>query len=1000
LSKVEIQDKVKLNKNQLKAVLEIDGPTMVVAGPGTGKTQVLTARIANILLTTDTPPDSILALTFTESGVHTMRQRLLDIVGLESYKVQIHTFHSFSSDIIQTNPGKFIISSELEPLADVESVKIFKEVLDSTDFKHIKTYRSPYYYLKQIQSNIKTLKREGVLPDQLEKILNSETDVDEKILQKNKELVTAYKIYQEILAKKGRYDFEDMINWTVEALETDEDLLLDYQEKYQYILVDEYQDTNNAQNRLIKSLSNYWGESANVFVVGDEDQSIFRFQGASLENILSFKEWFPSSNIITLTDNYRSTQNILNSAKSVIEQNKQRLNNKIENIDKNLLSKSELTETKIKVAKFANNYSELNFIIKEIKTLIQNGTKPNQIAIIYRNNYDSIDISQALSKEKIQFSTEGGTDILKDPTIKMLIKLLYVIKKLDTAEDDNDLFHILNYEFLKLNKVTVLKFVRFASRKRLNLFEATKHKDISKKVGEISEILEFLEKVEKWHTLDKEKTFTEVFEIVINQSGFLNWVLTQQDKISLVNKLSTLFNEVKKLNKTDSDLNLKSFLDNIELMQSYSVAIKENELNLGKNGVVLTTAHKSKGQEYEYVFIVKTTDKKWGNNVKRELFKLPTSILTFDKDEKKDTNEDERRLFYVAMTRAKKQVYITSSDIYYTNGNSREVMPSMFIEEINKEHIEQIDTEQYEIDLAQFLEKSLTHVEKNNASEEEKEFLQEVFKNFKLSATSLNLYLKCPYKFKLKEVFRTPQYKNKALCLGSAIHYSLERYGKEIQLGKQPDVKFLINRFNDSLTQEILDKKEYTETKEYGEKILTYYFNAYNDNFIKPLFTELRVGIATSPTPYLDENIRLQGVIDKIEPTETKGYVKVVDYKSGRPKTANEIEGKTKNSDGDYKRQLIFYKLLCDLDTSLSFIVKEAEIDFVESASLGKPKKVSFEITKEQVEDLKQTIKKVMKDILDLKFGRTTDYKNCTNCEFIDHCWPEGVPSGQIQLSI
>jgi len=197
---MNIQDKVKLNAKQLEAVNEIEGPTMVVAGPGTGKTQVLTARIANILLKTDTPPENILALTFTESGVYTMRQRLLDIVGLESYKVHIHTFHSFSSEIIKTNPGKFIISDELEPLSDVEGVKIFKEILDENNFEYIKTFRSPYYYLKQIQSNIKTLKREGVSINDMGKILEADENVDEKILFKNKELLQFYKIYQEKLA--------------------------------------------------------------------------------------------------------------------------------------------------------------------------------------------------------------------------------------------------------------------------------------------------------------------------------------------------------------------------------------------------------------------------------------------------------------------------------------------------------------------------------------------------------------------------------------------------------------------------------------------------------------------------------------------------------------------------------------------------------------------------------------------------------------------------------
>ena len=997
---MEIQDKVKLNKKQLEAVSEFEGPTMVVAGPGTGKTQVLTARIANILLQTDTPPDSILALTFTESGVHTMRDRLLDIVGLESYKIQIHTFHSFSADIIKTNPGKFIISEELEPLSDIEAVKIFKEILDDNNFHHIKTYRAPYYYLKQIQSNLKTLKREGVSTNKLEKILETEKGEDEKILLKNKELLEFYKIYEQKLAEKGRYDFEDMINWTVEALETDKDLQLDYQEKFQYVLVDEYQDTNNAQNKLINSLTTFWGEKANIFVVGDEDQSIFRFQGASLENILSFRNWYPKSKIITLTDNYRSNQIILDSAKSLIQKNSERLDQKIKDINKNLVSKTNLNETKVKVGHFSNSYAETGYIVDEIKKLISNGVSPNEIAIIYRNNFDALDISQALLKENITFSTEGGDNILKDPSIKMLVKLLYAIDKIETADDDNYLFHVLNYEFLNLDSTTVLKFVRFASKRRLNLFEASKHKNIHKAVENIDEILRFIEKIQKWHTLGKEKSFTEVFEIIINESGYLDWIFLKPNKISLINKVSTLFNEIKKLNRTDQQLTISSFLQDIELMQTYHVPIKENELNLGKNGVILTTAHKSKGQEFEYVFIIKTIDKKWGNNITRDLFKLPNAILNFDKKEKKDKNEDERRLFYVALTRAKKQIYITYSDIYYTDGDSREVMPSMFIEEINDIYVEQIDTGKYEDKVATFLENSLITVNKTDITDEEKEFLHQVFKNFKLSPTSLNLYLKCPYKFKLKEIFRTPQYKNKALCLGSAIHYALERYGNEIRLGKNVTLEFLIKRFNDSLALEILDKKDFEETKQHGEKILTYYYNTYKDNFIKPIFTELRLGTGSNPTPFINADIKLTGTIDKIEPTKTKGYVKVVDYKSGRPKTANEIEGKTKNSDGDYKRQLIFYKLLCDLDKSLNFVVKYAEIDFVESASLGKPKKVSFEITKDQVEDLRTTIKQVMKDILSLKFGKTDNQSTCKTCEFIDHCWPEGLPSGQIHLGV
>ena len=997
-----IENKVKLNKNQASAVNNIDGPTMVIAGPGTGKTQVLTARIANILASTDSPPDSILALTFTESAVQSMRDRLTKIVGTESYYINIHTFHSFCLDVIRTNPEHFLISSDLEPLSDLERIEIFCEIIDNNEFLDIKPYRAPYFYLKQIQSNIQTLKREGVLTSDFEKILaTTKPKIEDKNFEKfnnrNLELLKFYKIYEQTLNKLGRYDFEDMINWVVEKFKTDESLLLDYQERFQYVLVDEYQDTNNAQNEIVNTLISYWGEEANIFIVGDEDQSIYRFQGASLENILNFKEKYNKASIITLIDNYRSGQNILDTARTLITNNSERLEAKIQGINKDLQSQVK-TDSKIFIGQFESNISENIYIIEEIKQLLKNKVEPNEIAIIYRNNQDAYDIAELLAKSHISYSTEGGENILFDPQIKMFLKLLNVIKKLETTEDDHDLFHLLNYDFVKLDSTEVLKLLRFASRRHINIFEAINDPNLTKHLSAPTKFINFFEKLKGWYELEKQVSFIEFFETLLNESGFLSYVLKHNNQIRLINKVNTLFDEIKKLSKSDNNLNLEKFLNNLSLLKEHNIQIKENELDLGKSSVVLTTAHKAKGREFEYVYIIKAVDKKWGNKRKSELFKLPQTILKHPDQVENDENEEDRRLFYVALTRAKKQATITYATKYMNEGNVRSVSPSIFVEEIRSETTIQIDNLKAENKVSEYLKTTLTQTPKVDMNSIEKEFLKDTFKKFKLSATSLNTYLKCPYKFKIKEIFKTPQFKDKSLCLGTAVHFALDRFGKEIIKGTTPSLEFVIKRFEDSLAQEILSANDFEETTKHGKKILEYYYKAYENKWVTPLYTELRIGIGSRPLPYLDDDIQIQGVIDKIEPLNEKNEVKIVDYKTGKSRSSNEIEGKTKNSDGSYKRQLIFYKLLCDLDKTFLRKVKEAEIDFVESASVGKPKKVSFTITDEEVNELKIIIKNVMQNIRKFKFGKTTDYSTCKACEFIDHCWPEGLPSGQLSL--
>jgi DNA helicase-2/ATP-dependent DNA helicase PcrA len=989
----------KLNDAQRNAVDIIDGPVLVIAGPGTGKTQVLTMRIANILLKTDVPPDAILALTFTESGVKAMRERLLATIGAPAYYVNIHTFHSFSSSVIQANPDEFIHSSQVEPLSDLERIHIFKEIFDSLDIKSIKPFSSEYYYLQTTISKIKDLKREGIDCDEYLSFINSE-NFEEKDLVKNIDLHKVYDLYQKKLKQYKRYDFEDMINFAIDRFKTNPDFLRANQERFQYFLVDEFQDTNSAQAELLYLLNSYeeFAESPNLFVVGDDDQSIYRFQGASIENILNFHERYPQSEVVVLRENYRSNQEVVTAATNLIKNNKLRISNKI-NIDKKQKAQHENASPVITYGCFSSFLSENHYIGAEVKKLIENGTKPSEIAIIYRNNSDSDELKNILTKFDVKYKIVGGEDILNTGLIIRLLHLLRVIYKSREASEDLDLFTLLNYEFLKFNPLDILKLSRFASNKKINLFEALDHSDIENAgLDDLTKLKEFRLKLIEWNHEASNKTFIQFIEDLINNSGFLDWVLSQPENYLLLNKLNSFLSEVKRLNRSDSNINLEKFLKYIDLMYENKIQISEDNISVDYEAVNLLTAHKSKGLEFDYIIIPQFIEKKWSNTISRDLIKLPSNILKstteLTPDEKKfQQQEDDRRLFFVALTRAKKGIYITSAEKY---PSGKDAIASMFLAELNDEEIIKIDCHKYEQENKQIIELLLKQHEITLVhTEQEEAFLKEALHGFKLSASSLNTYLECPYKFKLQFLFRTPKEQTKPLILGIITHKVLEESYKLIKNKQIVTYAFMESVFKQTLADQILNDRDKKSIEEDGLSVLKIYYDTYAENFSKPhynfYFLEKFFGWGWSK-PML-EGTPLQGKVDKIEIIDNnQKLIKITDYKTGNPKSRNEIMGDTKYADGNEYRQLLFYKLLIELDETFKYKVHEVELDFIGNRK-NKPKKESFIINDADVENLRKVILDVSRDIRGLKFQRTTKYSVCANCDFKNHCWPDGMPT-------
>ncbi len=972
----------KLNDAQRKAVDTIEGPVLVLAGPGTGKTQVLTTRIANILKETDTDPSSILALTFTEAATKEMRQRLIKLIGKDGYLVQVTTFHAFCADVIAQNPERFSKPAGMQNVTDLEKIQIIQEILQQGSFSLLKPIGDTLFYLPYILSSISDLKREGFTIakySELVTLLREEFELEkddlsktarlekEKLVNKNIDLLDIYEKYQKKLTELGRFDFNDMINWVVEAFEKDADFLLGYQEKFQYLLVDEYQDTNSAQNRLIFALASYWGEQANIFAVGDPNQSIFRFQGASKENVREFEKAFPAHTKIVLDQSYRSTQTILDSAAALLGETP-------------LHANTDLKDEKIKTVEFSSTILEDEFITADLEEKIKNGAKPRDSAVIVKENKD-VDILVNLFKQKnIPYRLEGGTNILATPLVSQFLKILRVATALHNTVDDLDLFIVLNYPYFQLNPLSILKISRQAHQERKTLVDSLQsdHPELDDKVVEA--YLKFV----SWNSKAATHTLPEMFQMILQESGILEYILALPQPIIELNRFGTLFDDVKSQSASFPDLDLFGYVYNLGIMEENNLKLEEQVLIGNDDAVTLTTAHKSKGLEWQTVYIYRFADTHWGNKAKREMIKLPDGIIVYEDTDKEDKNAEERRLFYVAMTRAKQNLYLTGSTQYVNS--AKMIFPAMFLEDLPKENIEKVDTKKLEKNSANILAALMSPAKEDTLLDGEAEYLRELIKDLKLSPTALNTYLRCHYKFKLDNLYRIPRAKAPAMCFGTAVHYALEQLFRELNNGKLESKEIFLKDFEAALAREIMTETDFKDRLAHGKKVLTNYYDKYEKEFTACLFTEKSFGTSLTSQIHLDD-IALTGKIDRIEVTsEKEKHVRVIDYKTGKSKTRNEIEGNTKNSDGDYKRQLTFYQLLAELDKSFQYEVKETQIDFIEPDAQNNFHRENFIISTEDVTNLKKVIKDSVSQIRDLDFTRTEDLTKCATCPFRSHC--------------
>lgn len=971
----------RLNPKQKEAVDAIDGPVMVIAGPGTGKTQILTLRIANILNKTDIPPEAILALTFTESGVASMRSRLAEIIGSPAFRVTISTFHGFANNIIRNHPEEFPYIIGANSITDVEQYKIMEEIITSSDLSILRPFGDTFYYLRSALSTINKLKQEGVSPEKFTELVLAEEKkfalIDDlyydkgahkgkmkgkyqdmqKHIAKNKELGILYQAYQKALRDKKLYDYSDMIMEVTSVLEKNRDFLLTLQEKYQYFLIDEHQDTNNAQNRIIELLADFY-DNPNVFMVGDEKQAIFRFQGASLENFLYFKNRFKGAKLITLVDNYRSSQMILNLATSLMKKGE-------------LQAKAGHSDHKIPLYAFGSTGGELYFLARHIQDRIEEGAKPEEIALLYRDNADALPVAGMFEKLGVPFTIESDLNVLQDEDVK---KLLLILRTIKDFGDAGKLYEMLHVDFLGLEPLDMYKLIEYSRKNHLNPYDVIRSEKNLKDAGVegVERFGELYKQLSGWKKLSQNAGAASVFEIIVRESGLLAHLLANNDPFGKIEKIRALFDQVKALIENHKDYTLEQFLEYLDMLQEHHIMLKNSNLHAKPGKVRLMTAHKSKGLEFDYVYIVHLFDGHWGNKRRIEHFKIPDSVFKIDTALEESQNQDERNLFYVALTRARKEIVLT----YSKQGiNGREQLASQFVDEIDPAFFEHADGKKYEEELAGKQELLFAEDRLLSAGLNDKEFLNELFKKYGLSVTALNNYLECPWKYFYSNLVRIPEAPNKHLIFGNAIHQALKDFFDKFA-ESDPGPEYMVKRFEEELSHQPIEESDYKEALAKGRKCLPEYYAKYHEGWRKNFLSEFKIdGIEISP------DVRINGKLDKIEILNNANDVNVVDYKTGKPKTRNVIAGKTASSDGDYKRQLVFYNLLLSKFNNGKYKMVSGEIDFVEPDLKGNFKKESFIVSSEEAFELEELIKKTAEEILNLSFwGKTCGEPDCRYC--------------------
>ncbi len=1044
----------KLNAEQKRAVDTTEGALLILAGPGTGKTQLLSLRAANIILRKKCDPENILIVTFTNAAARAMRERLASVIGHDGYNVEVETFHSFANSVVLESEGAIKYVRDKIDMTEVEKVRALEYILDNIKGAgELKPFGAPYIHIREIQNRISELKNEGIAPDDLKKQLKDlrpdGINLEEKHVSRLKALSVIYEKYEELKDKecallfdeRGRKDYDDMILIALNAFRRETELREAFSRQYKYIMVDEYQDTNGAQLELLFAILD--PGAPNLCCVGDDDQSIYRFQGATLSNFRVLKERIPFLETIVLKDNYRSTRDVIELSSRIISQlpEDERVS------AKDPKKRVDYRNGKIQFLEFLTEEEELFFIIGEIEKQAEKirhdpslspeeKEKPyNNIAVLVRKRSQRQKVIEAFLKAGIPYAADSGEDIRQEKRVQQMLDVLE-LANVDMENNEKKslaLYKILSSDYIGATHADILKFIGFVNRqkslsrkdkdlgtyKSFNLFqefqdrfpasgtETPPTREDSNRL-KISRELDLKDP----HALHKaawavkrllmDARTRPVHDILlgfIEDTGLYRFILEnyRQNKVLRIRDLRALVSFVNKIKESSlarPSLRLDDFTSELDLREVHDMPIEGELATLSQDGIRIYTAHSSKGLEFYTVFMPFCLEQKsWPVRSKPDVVPLPPDIYKSKErvDEKKKLKllsfYDELRLFYVASTRAK-------ANLIYTATPGEKVIISRFLS-----HAGIQPGSGSPKDEGKFLGKFLEAKTDRDPFKDTRGILKDMVSKISLTPTKLNSYLTCRRKFMYNYVLRLPGRKTQHIVFGNCAHKALE----DVYLHYMENKKFPgFDLFKKSFRRELEFQGVSDAVKSMCLSRLDTLSGWYKRESRTPVMPcSLESELAVS----FPEGFIFKGKFDKVE-IEKDGTVKVVDYKTGKPdkhvKAIHNCRDISEYECDDYYRQLISYKMVFDRNQrdGKKASVSRGLLQFLEPASetvkkyeldKGQYRDIDIELTDEMVTELEKLITRCWRDMQQLKFEKLPerdDRDRCARCEFDPICWP------------
>ena len=1019
MTEVVVKPVIKPNERQQQAIDILKGQVMLLAGPGTGKTFTVINRIEK-MLADGVEPSSILCLTFSDAAASEMKQRLVKKMGVVASSVNIYTYHSFCNDIIKAYPAQFSLGLGVRLINETEKIAIMKECIDEADLKFFVPERADkYFHAKNFISYVERLKMQRLSKEEYLDCINTNPSLAPRIkelkseiyereqrgetrnkgrydeigkietnIEKAKELWEIHDLYTLKMINKSLIDFSDMINFVLNAFEEDIAFRKEVSNNYRYFLVDEYQDTNDLQNQIIFNLLE-GNDEKNIFVVGDDDQIIYGFQGAKSDNIENFLTRFPETKVICLQENNRSTQSILDFSYEVISQDETRLENnekfKSKNIFKKLVAKLMKIVEKdkpIRRYQFGETLQEFNFIVEDIENIINSEVCPlnsegekdlSQIAIIAKKRSELQSFAEMLKGKNIAFQIDEGKSIF---SIRSTILIYFYLKALNNHILSSDkLFGLMLSEPFKLDLEDYNKILH-----EKQLLKSDKSNDfisIMKRLGgwknpkKIEKFLEtFIYLQEYASTNNLRNTVIEI----VNRTGVLEYFYnTESNRIENLMGIKKIISEATDFSNIDQTKGLVDFVEYLD-----ECLLNEIDINLDKNTIVqnavqLTTYHGSKGREFEHVYLPNLVKKNW------EDFRMPgeyklISDEYFDKDEEKVRKDSELlKLLFVGITRAKHTLTLS----YAGMCEGKAILPTKYLEKFRDYNFDNKVFEYNEEDFTKEFFRNISREVFDNQKAFKEEILQRVNKVV-LSPSRLNDYLECPRKFFYVKVLgiNVEEADWDAANYGSVIHELLENAVKTAkQTGNYPELQKVMADFHQGLdsrrfSSEAMKEKYVKLGVATLESFYPYFkeFSVLNIEDIEYSFDGVSVG----------EDL-ITGKIDRIEKLSDGTYA-LYDYKTGKPVSEKQVDvGGTKEG---YFNQLSFYKYAFEKLTGKK--VSTVGLIYVENHG----KNVYKTLTKEDIDRIENLIKETYAKIKSLEFTpvMANGDEKCKFCAYKQLC--------------